>query len=55
MTSRSRAVFGVVMCGSISPLRSAQPAAYSAASLRWARLSASESGTGSILGAFTNS
>ncbi len=55
MTSRSRAVFGVVMCGSMSPLRSAQPAAYAAASLRCARLSASLSGTGSALGAFTAS
>lgn len=55
MTSRSRAVFGVVMCGSISPLRSKQPSAYSRASLRWARLSASEPGTGSALGALTNS
>ncbi len=55
MTSRSRAVFGVVMCGSMSPLRSAQPWAYYRASLRWARLSASLSGTGSSLGALTNS
>lgn len=43
------------MCGSIQPLRSAHPSAYSAASLRWARLSASLSGTGSAFGAFTNS
>ena len=56
MTSRSRTVLGVVICWSTAlPVRSAQPSAYSAASLRWASLSASESGTGSALGAFTNS
>src|ERR1044072_3173458 len=51
----SRAVLGVVMCGSVQPLRSLHPSAYSLASLRCARLSASESGTGSILGALTDS
>jgi hypothetical protein len=56
MTSRSRAVFGVVICCSmVRPVRSAHPSAYSRASLRCACLSASESGTGSILGALTNS
>ncbi len=55
MTSRSRAVLGVVMCGSIQPLRSAHPSAYSRAGFRWARLSASLSGTGSAFGALTNS
>src|SRR5262245_48414108 len=55
MTSRSRAVFGVVMYGSIQPLRSAQPSAYSAASLRWARLSAALLGTGSAFGDLTYS
>ena len=56
MTSRSRAVLGVVMCGSMA-CRCAprSPSAYSRASLRWARLSASLSGTGSALGALTNS
>lgn len=43
------------MNGSIQPLRSAHPSAYSAASLRWARLSASLDGTGSAFGALTNS
>ncbi len=56
MTSRSRAVFGVVICASmVRPVRLAQPSAYSRASLRCAFLSAVLSGTGSALGAFTNS
>ena len=55
MTSRSRAVLGVVMCGSIVAAALGAAVGVLRASLRWARLSASLSGTGSALGALTNS